>query len=531
MTNQTQRKFSPSPEQREFLDWISSGSGSCVLEAVAGAGKTSTLVEGVKLMGGSVFLGAYNSKIAKELKARIGDQPGKMAGTFHSAGFRALTRAIPALKRAGAIDDKKVRTLAERRVLGTADEHVEGLVPAVCQLVSLAKQTGFGVPGLVEPVQTRYWEELVHRHDVDERLPYDYPVADLIRLASAVLAGSNADRETIDFDDMIYLPLLLNLRFFRNDWVLVDEAQDTNAVRRELAARMLRPGGRLVAVGDPHQAIYGFTGADGRSLDAIRDRFRATTLRLSVSWRCPRAVVAAARAYVDHIRPADTAPEGTVTRETYRQMLTSVAPGTAVLCRFNAPLVDLCFRLVREGRPAKIEGRAIGEGLAALLGRWKVKTLDALETRLEKWDARERAKLEAAPKKDEAKLERHADKYATVQVLMERAREQKLTTVSALQDMVRSMFADIGSSATTVILCSVHKSKGLEWPTVRILGRGEIMPPKREMQDWQREQEVNLCYVAVTRAQEALVDVAMPTPGDLRPQLAAPAPEQKTEAA
>lgn len=510
--------FTPSPEQAAFLDWIVDGSGSCVLEAVAGAGKTTTLIEGVKRMTGSAFLGAYNSAMGKELKERIKGIDGKRAGTFHSAGFSALCYANKRLREdKDAVDDKKVRNIVDGFVTGTPLENVDGLVSAVCQLVSMAKQTGFYVRGLVENVKYHYWVELINRHDVAERLPEDFAVAELVQLAERALRASNAERNIIDYDDMVYLPLLLNLRFFKNDWVLIDEAQDTNAVRRELARRMLKPGGRLVAVGDPHQAIFGFTGADNSSLDLIRDLFQARTMKLSVSWRCPRSVVAVARNYVKHIDPAPSAPAGTVSGETYRDMLGNVQPGTVVLCRFNAPLVELCFRLIREGKAAKIEGKSIGEGLAALVGRWKVKTLDALEGRLDKWNIRERAKIESAPKKDEAKLARHEDKYATILVLLDRARDQKMSTVVELQDMVRSMFADMGDQPNCVVLCSVHKSKGREWQTVRILGRGEIMPPQRQMQDWQMEQEINLCYVAVTRAQSVLIDVPMPTPADLKP--------------
>jgi len=294
---------------------------------------------------------------------------------------------------------------------------------------------------------------------------------------------------------------------------LIDEAQDTNATRREMAKRMLKPGGRLVAVGDPHQAIFGFTGADNRSLDLIRQIFSAATMSLSVSWRCPQAVVAVARQYVDHIHAASTALEGSVSSLTYRQMLDTIQPGNAVLCRFNAPLVELCFRLIRAGKAAKIEGREIGKGLVDLVGRWKVKSLDAFETKLIKWDARERAKAG----NDEAKLARHEDKQATIVCLLERAREQGLQTVVEMQTMVSGMFADtaLEGSAGQVILSSVHKSKGLEWPVVHILGRGEILPSPRAVQEWQKEQEINLAYVAVTRAQEALIDVAMPTPADL----------------
>lgn len=515
--------FNPSAEQLAFLDWIVDGHGSCVLEAVAGAGKTTTLVEGVRRMGGSVFLGAYNKKMADELKARIKDIPGAKAGTFHSAGYNALRRADKDVE----INDKKVRRIAERLAAGNPIREDRDFLSAVCQLVSLAKQTGFYVQSLVPQAPVRYWMELVTRHDVADGLPEDADVGDLCLFADEVLRLSNAEKSVIDFDDMVYLPLLRNLRMFQNDWVLIDEAQDTNAVRRALAARMLRPGGRLIAVGDPHQAIYGFTGADNDSLRLIKEKFRATTLRLSVSWRCPKAVVSVAREYVSHIRPAPTAAEGAVRSLRYSQMTELVSPGQAVLCRFNAPLVDLCFRLIREGKPAKIEGRSIGEGLVALVSRWKVKTLDALEGRLEKWVDLEIAKIQASAKPDERKMDAVRDKHATVLVLLERAREKGLGTVQELKEMIMTMFDDVGAAGNLVVLSSVHRSKGLEWPTVYLLGRGEIMPPRREMQEWQMEQEINLCYVAVTRAQETLIDVQMPLPNEGAKKTK---PEEKKEA-
>jgi DNA helicase-2/ATP-dependent DNA helicase PcrA len=54
-----------------------------------------------------------------------------------------------------------------------------------------------------------------------------------------------------------------------------------------------------------------------------------------------------------------------------------------------------------------------------------------------------------------------------------------------------------------VVLATIHKSKGLEAPRVFWLGRAEC-PAKWAKQDWQKEQERNLCYVATTRAQEEL---------------------------
>ena len=85
--------FTPSPQQAVFLEWVSNGSGSCVLEAVAGAGKTTTLLEAVDRTGGGVAILAYNKMIAEEIKAKLAkrgvDWKTAEAGTVHSFGFRA----------------------------------------------------------------------------------------------------------------------------------------------------------------------------------------------------------------------------------------------------------------------------------------------------------------------------------------------------------------------------------------------------------------------------------------------------------
>lgn len=501
-----------SQTQLDVFEWVRSGSGSAVVEAVAGAGKTTTLVEAVRRMSGKVFLGAYNKKMADELKKRVAGMRDVVAGTFHSAGFSALRYFAEGRVE---VDDKNKKM--PRIAAGVCGEEYQGWEAATCALVSLAKQAGFlcRQSGLVASPQWADWLGLVERYDVADHLPDDADPRQLVKLAIQALILSNKELPGIvNFDDMVYGPLYLNLRMFRNDWVLVDEAQDTNAVRRALAEKMLRPGGRLVAVGDPHQAIYGFSGADSDSLDLIRTQFSAATMRLSVSWRCPRAVVKLAQSYVTHIEAAPTAEEGEASAMTYEEMRQFVVPGDAVVCRFNRHLVDLCFSLIRAGKPAKIEGRAIGEGLAALAGRWRVRTLEALESRLEAYLGRELRK--AADAGDEAKADRISDQVATLQSLISGARERGVTTVDGLRELIRTTFDDVGSSSSLVVLSSVHRAKGLEWPRVFVLGLSELMPSPRAVQPWQRQQELNLCYVAVTRAQSTVVDVSLPVAGEKR---------------
>jgi superfamily I DNA/RNA helicase len=454
-----------------------------------------------------VFLGAYNTKMGAELKQRTAGIPGVFAGTFHSKGFSTYRYAM----KGGRIETEKnkVRDLIVAPMLaGTDDEEWES---AICQVVGMAKQRGFFVRNLIERPTNSDWMDIITRFDVMDRLPDDADPYDLIKYSQIALEKSNQMLDVIDFDDMLYLPLLRNCRFYQQDWVLIDEAQDTNPVRREMARRMLNPRtGRLIAVGDPHQAIFGFTGADSDSLDIIRNTFNAETLDLNVSWRCPRLVVQAARQYVDHIQPAETAPLGEHLEMDLKEALALTTPGDALLCRYNKHLVDTCFKLIRMGKAAKIEGRAIGEGLAALAGRWKkVRTLDQLVDKLEEYTNREVEKARA--KKDDAKEERLVDQHETMLVLIQRAGEQGITTVGGLKQMILDMFGDnLGSTSHLVILSSIHKAKGLEWPRVYILGRKQLMPSPYAKQAWAQEQEKNLAYVAITRAQAILIDVNMP---------------------
>ena len=58
-----------------------------------------------------------------------------------------------------------------------------------------------------------------------------------------------------------------------------------------------------------------------------------------------------------------------------------------------------------------------------------------------------------------------------------------------------------------ILLSSVHKAKGLEWPRVYLLGRSDYMPFFKAELDWELEQEHNLIYVAITRAKHELIEV------------------------
>lgn len=496
--------FTASPAQQNYFDWIVNDSGNAVIEAVAGAGKTTTIVKGLQFMGGKVFVGAYNSKMGAELKSRTADFPNVFASTFHGAGNKALRYAYNG-KFALHTDGKKVANIVEHFCLQRNDLiTIAGAVPGI---VSMAKQRGIGaLVAAGDANDNAVWQTMIDHFGLDDNLPDNARMDQVIAFSRAVLKSSNAKLDVIDFDDMIYLPLLNRLRLFKHEFVLIDEAQDTNPTRRALAASMLAPDGRLVAVGDPHQAIFGFTGADNDSLELIATQFAAKRLPLTVSYRCPKAVVAHARQWVSHIEAHESAPEGSVEQLSYKDLAKVVQPGEAILCRFNKYLVSTCFMLIREGIAAKIEGRQIGAGLMALAERWKsVKTLTTLEDRLEDYRFKEVAK--AVAKKQDTRIDTVNDQVDTLKVLIGRARDLGGSTVNDLKGVIDSIFGDNVTGDDIVTLCSAHRSKGLEWDTVYILDRAALMPSRNVTQDWAREQEINLIYVAVTRAKKRLIEV------------------------
>jgi superfamily I DNA/RNA helicase len=327
-----------------------------------------------------------------------------------------------------------------------------------------------------------------------------------IAIARKLLGWSNdaAAKGWIDFDDMVYLPLLWRLRLWQNDFVFIDEAQDTNPTRRALAKSALKIGGRLFAFGDPNQAIFGFTGANTDSLDLIRRDFNCREFPLSVSYRCSRAVVDLARAIVPQIESAEGAEAGSVAGLAAKDIPATMTARDAILCRNAAPLVSLAYSLLARGTACQILGRDIAAGLVALVkqhSRGGKLTLADMDSRLGAFLEKETAKYQA--RGEEQKAEALKDRIECVRVIADNLPQP--ASVAKLIARIESMFIedDDAGKREVLTLATIHKSKGLEWPQVAVY-RPELMPSPYARQQWQQEQEENLRYVCYTRAMQNL---------------------------
>lgn len=507
------------PQQQAVKNFVRNGKGNAIVEARAGTGKTHTLLECMPDMRGEVAYSSYNNANVKEAKAKVAARGLRHVhcATFHSFGLNAWRQANKNVKVEGTGRDgagyRKFDRIAEELAF---PKH---LLSFISKAMDLAKQRAFGILCPLNDPQA--WLDLVQHFDLESEITEEtiksFGGGDKGFLVKMGLRGAckglkksyDLGHEVIDFSDMLWLPLIGNARFRQFDWVLVDEAQDTNQARRCIARAMLRPGGRALFVGDAKQSIYGFTGADNDSLDQIRRDFSATTLPLTVTFRCPKKVVEEAKVFVPDYEAAPEAPEGevrAVDEAEFWTEATTLGADDAIICRKTKPLVQCCFNLIRRGIRAYVEGKDIGRGLLSLIARWRdVPTLPVLLEKLEEHREEETQKLMAAGK--EMQADALNDKIDTIAVIA-----QTLPPTAEIADLhakIEDLFTDTkeGEAPKGVRLLTAHRSKGLEFRRVFLWGRAAYMPSPYARQDWCIQQERNLEYVALTRAMNTLVDV------------------------
>lgn len=480
--------FTPSRYQQAIFDFVSDEqAGNAIIEAVAGSGKTTTIVKALEMIPESqrVLFLAFNKSIADELKARV---PAHVeARTLNSLGYGACMSALRPLR--PQIDGSKCRKIA-RDILPDAAEQFQG---QVLKLVALCKAHGIAVADKnckpLADATDENLEALVETYDID--ISSDSDAKLIYGWVREVLAANNRITHILDYDDQLYMPVVFGWPLYKFSFVMVDEAQDLSLVQRALVKKALKPGGRLVAVGDSCQSIYAFRGADSRSMEMIRRDFNCRQLPLSISYRCPKLVVAEAKKFVPHIEAADTAQDGAVDRlGVYGPK--SFDDTDLVVCRNTAPLIKLAYKLMSARRACHIMGKDLGEGLKALIKRLRAKDLGKLLVKLEAWEVRETEKAVAADKPEQAS--RAKDKAEVIRFLA-----SQVESKDAMIDLIDRLFTGGG-----VTLATVHKAKGLEAQRVFILD-SYLIPSKYARSAEAIQQEHNLIYVAVTRAKRELV--------------------------
>ena len=488
--------------QEKIFEYIGGASGHLVVEAAAGSGKTSTLVKSLEYipLDKKVLMTAFNRDIVSVLTKKTKGMENVDVMTLHGLGLSMLKRNFP------------TKTFIPEPF--KYDSHIKNNIKFYTSintyslsgrnyykyLDNIKKYVDFGRFYLCQTAKDLDFIE--DRYGIDT-------IADEKQVAIKVMQWGKTELDSVDYTDMIWMPHVLFLKpiGLLYDFIMVDECQDMNKAERELVLKCFKMGTRLISVGDSNQMLYSFAGGDPDSFKALKSLPNTECLPLSISYRCPKNVVEFAQKLVPSIEYNESNVNDGFVK--YDVSLSDVEDGDMILCRNNAPLIQIYNEFLKLGKKAFIRGKDIGANLKTLVKSIKQEKVNA--------DCRE----------DGLFVRLYDDLFVTRNKIMERSSvdaktamtspiiENKLDMIKALEILAEGtnttdeLIAKIDEifpkkdKKDGIALSTIHKAKGLEANNVYIACKS-LMPSKSAKKDWELKQEHNLMYVAYTRAKNTL---------------------------
>lgn len=491
--------YTPSQYQNEIFDFVLNGVGNGVIKACAGSGKTKTIVTASKLVPKSkkcLFI-AFNKAIVEELSEKLKSNTNCSVRTIHSLGYQMVRRN---LGNDIEINEFKYRlfvknNIAELTSVGEdvvmTDTEVNEYIENILKLIDFSR---FNIAQTVQEIR-----EVANR--------YSIPVSfDECEVALKCMQWGKENYQTIDYTDMVWLPYELSMRpmGLQFDWIMFDECQDASLMAIQLFLRCFKRGTRFIAVGDDAQCINMFAGSAPEAFQFMCDYPNTTVFNLPITYRCPKLITEFANQFAPAMMPREDAPDGKII---YDCSTYNIREGDMVLCRSRTPLLKLYVKLLRRNVNCYMKGHDIGNALIEMLNGVEGEELnsdlqkDGVFVKLYDKMFNERNKLMQKNGLDlnDATLTNTImsmyDNINSLSVLAERCR-----TKSELIANIKNIYKD---ESNGVCLSTIHKAKGLEADNIFILCNSS-MPSKLAKFDWEKQQEVNLQYVAYTRAKETL---------------------------
>ncbi len=509
----------PTDEQLAVISAIA-GPDSVMVDALAGCAKSSTLQMAAPGVKGPALALAFNKKIALDLTSKMPSNFKCM--TFNSLGFGAALRAIPNAPKA-TLEEKKLGKLISQIAKDRRVDLDSESWDQIRQLVTGAMLAGI-TPGdrgrPLIPNTREAWESIA-----DEKwiLPDQFEF--IYEMAQEVLAQDIEQFEkagVFSFDDQVYYSACIAGQFPKYPKIFTDETQDLNGLNHAMLEQMLTDTTQLTSVGDPRQSIYAFRGALNDGMNKLR-RIRPAWIDrgLLTTFRCPKRIVARQQAHAPGYTAWHTNTEGTVSNLQPGSAEFSIEDGWSwkdiqkrlpheraqimVLCRNNAPLLSLAFKLIRGQIGVVMLGRDIGKGLIQLSK--KILPEDGTDRLrcsaiVAEWLETETSLARA--NKHEERVAGITDRGECLLAII----DSGCRDAGELRAMLQRLFSRENGQ---VQLSTIHRAKGLEADVVLHLDPWRI-PSKFALEadeagdSRQLQQEYNLLYVAETRTKHTLIN-------------------------
>lgn len=475
-----------SSEQSAVAAAINAGK-SVAVKACAGSGKTHTANYVTYNYADRVELIPFARSLREEQGNKFADFGHVLVSNFHQRGKRLLGNC--------KVDERKLATIASN-LFGDLGRKVAGVAKA-------AKTEAYGLwedALSMDAICNKYGFRLTEKEE-------DSADMSLEEMAQAVLEASDKDRSTIDFEDMLRLPIVYGRcsLISKDALVILDEVQDFTPLAFVFIKECLvTPAHQVLMIGDPErQALMQFAGASVSLFDTMARYFGCEYHAITENRRCAKAIVAAAPFKGDMVA-LDDAPQGEVSNMSESEVIAEICNGLyandALLCETNAPILKLGIKLITNGTPVRMRTNKLDKMLFAYAYKYMVdRNLPIGEMSVKLYaDMAERAA-------DGANVEEFNDFIKCVEAL---------ETYCLANGIVKTTWANrrpvhplqkaleiLTSGDEGITLMTGHTAKGLEWNTVFYMPAATKTPE----QDWQVHQAQCVAHVIATRAKTRFV--------------------------
>ena len=288
-------------KQRESVAIIG---GPVLVIAGPGSGKTRCLTHRIAYLikqnipANNILAVTFTNKAAEEMRERVNHFVKSKSynqtpniGTFHAICLQILKREIDKMgyKKNFVIYDKADQLSLIKRLIKELNLSTEQFKPSmISSIISRAK------------------DELIDSNSYEEQAQDYFPqtTARIYQGYQQALKKSNA----LDFDDLIMLTAKLfqenpeTLKKYQDKWqyLLVDEAHDTNTSQYVLVNLLAQEHKNLWLIADPDQSIYSWRGADFRNImNFEKDYPEAKVILLEENYRSTKNILEAGHCIIN----------------------------------------------------------------------------------------------------------------------------------------------------------------------------------------------------------------------------------------
>lgn len=270
--------------------------GPCYVIAGPGSGKTKVLVRKIAyaIQNGinpkNILVFTFTRKAANEIKERVNEYVGSAAdgiiiGTYHSVCVRILRQYAHYLGYSNYFT-----------ILDKADS--ENILSKLC------KKTDLNAKSISSYISQQKRHMIDYETAVKEAIGIDEKRAGIYRDYEVLLKSQNS----MDFDNLIFNTVLLLYNFSdirsalheRYQFVYCDETQDSSNCDLSFISLIINEQQNVTIFLDDDQSIYGFRGADVKSVISFKDALQdAKLFTLNRNYRSSQSIVNASSSLIN----------------------------------------------------------------------------------------------------------------------------------------------------------------------------------------------------------------------------------------